>query len=151
MIVPCLTRSDIRYISRVRWSNAGRAVAPSPTPRCSIYWKRNSLITLDYGRRQLFTLPRRLTLHLSDTSSITQDLKKHSCPSTEFRKILTENNDIRTTSKNYRFSRRYILEIYNPNWIELILNVELMYLNVFSYRRNFIETNLQSKCYTIHK
>ena len=31
------------------------------------------------------------TVHLSDTSSIAQHLKIRSCPTSEFRKILTEN------------------------------------------------------------
>ena len=29
---PCLTLSDIRYVSRVKWSNPGKEVVPSPTP-----------------------------------------------------------------------------------------------------------------------
>ena len=33
-------------------------------------------------------------MHLSDTSSIAQHLKKHSYPTTELRKILTENTTI---------------------------------------------------------
>ena len=40
------------------------------------------------------TLSRRLTMHLSDTSSIAPHLKKHSWPTTELRKILTENTTI---------------------------------------------------------
>ena len=40
------------------------------------------------------TLLRRLTMHLSDTSSIAQHLKKHSCPTTQLRKILTDNTTI---------------------------------------------------------
>ena len=40
------------------------------------------------------TLSRRLTMHLSDTSSIAQHLKKHSCLTTEIRKILTDNTTI---------------------------------------------------------
>ena len=40
------------------------------------------------------TLWRRLTMHLSDTSSIAQHLKKHSCPTTQQRKILTNNTTI---------------------------------------------------------
>ena len=36
---PCLTLSILSYISRVKWSNPGKGVAPSPTPRCSSYWK----------------------------------------------------------------------------------------------------------------
>ena len=40
------------------------------------------------------TLSQRLTMHLSDTSSIAQHLKKHSCPTTELWKILTDNATI---------------------------------------------------------
>ena len=39
MIPPCLTLSNVRYISRVKWSNPGKGVAPSLTPRCCSYWK----------------------------------------------------------------------------------------------------------------
>ena len=39
LIPPCLTLSDIRYVLRVKWSNPAKGVAPSPTPRCSSYWK----------------------------------------------------------------------------------------------------------------
>ena len=42
------------------------------------------------------TLSRRLIMHLSDTCSIAHHLKKDSSSTTEFRKILTENNNIRT-------------------------------------------------------
>ena len=37
---------------------------------------------------------RRLTMHLSDTSSIAQHLKKYSCPTTKLRKIISENKTI---------------------------------------------------------
>ena len=37
---PCLTLSNIRYISRVKWSNPGKGVAPSPTPWTGSNWKR---------------------------------------------------------------------------------------------------------------
>ena len=55
LIPPFLTLSNIRYISRVKWSNPGKGVAPSPTPRCSSYWKGSLLVTLNYGR-QLYLL-----------------------------------------------------------------------------------------------
>ena len=35
LMPPCLTLSIIRYGSRVKWSNPGKGVAPSPTPWCS--------------------------------------------------------------------------------------------------------------------
>ena len=35
MVRPCLTLSNIRYESKVKWSNPGKGVAPSPTHRCS--------------------------------------------------------------------------------------------------------------------
>ena len=44
LIPPCLTLSNIRYVSRVKWSNPGKGVAPSPTPRCSSYWKGSLLV-----------------------------------------------------------------------------------------------------------
>ena len=55
MIPPCLTLRDIRYVSRIKWSNPRKEVAPSPTPRCSSYWKGILLIALDYSR-QLYLL-----------------------------------------------------------------------------------------------
>ena len=37
LILPCLTLSNITYVSRVKWSNPEKGVAPSPTPQCSSY------------------------------------------------------------------------------------------------------------------
>ena len=34
LIPPCLTLSMIWYVSRVKWTNPGKGVAPSPTPWC---------------------------------------------------------------------------------------------------------------------
>ena len=45
----CLTLSNMRYVSRVKWSNSGKGVAPSPTPWCSSYWKGSLLVALNYG------------------------------------------------------------------------------------------------------
>ena len=55
LMPPCLTLSIIRYGSRVKWSNPGKGVASSPTPRCSSYRKGSLRVTLDYGR-QLYNL-----------------------------------------------------------------------------------------------
>ena len=55
LIHPWLTLSNIRYVSRVKRSNPGKGIAPSPTPRCSSYWKGSLLVALDYGR-QLYLL-----------------------------------------------------------------------------------------------
>ena len=48
---PSLTLSNIRYVSRVRWSNPRKGVAPSPSPRCSSYWKGGLVDALDNGRQ----------------------------------------------------------------------------------------------------
>ena len=53
LIPPCLTLSNIRYVSRVKWSNPGKGVASSPTSWCSSYWKGSLLVALDYGRQHL--------------------------------------------------------------------------------------------------
>ena len=46
LILPCLILSIKKYVSRVKGSNPGKGVAPSPTPRCSSYWKRSLLIAI---------------------------------------------------------------------------------------------------------
>ena len=55
LIPPCLTLSNVRYISRVKWSNPEKGVVPSPTHRCISYWKESFLVALNYGR-QLYLL-----------------------------------------------------------------------------------------------
>ena len=47
LMPPCLAFSIIRLGLRVKWSNLGKGVAPSPTPRCSSYWKGILRVTLD--------------------------------------------------------------------------------------------------------
>ena len=49
LIPPCWTLSVIRYVSRVKWSKLGKGVAPSPTPRCSSYWKGSLRVALNYS------------------------------------------------------------------------------------------------------
>ena len=49
LIPPCLTLSNIRYVSRVKWSNPWKELAPSHRTRCSSYWKGSLLVTLDNG------------------------------------------------------------------------------------------------------
>ena len=48
----CLTLSSIRYGSRVKRSNPGKGVAPSPTHWCSSCRKGSLRVPLDYGRQQ---------------------------------------------------------------------------------------------------
>ena len=55
LMPPCLTLTIIRYGLRVKWSNPGKGVAPSPTPWCSSYRKGRLRLTLDYGRQLYFT------------------------------------------------------------------------------------------------
>ena len=38
----------------VKWNNPGEGVAPTPTPRCSSYWKGSLRVTLDYSRQLNF-------------------------------------------------------------------------------------------------
>ena len=41
-----------KVLFRVKWSNPGKGVALSPTPRCCSYWKGSLLVSLDYGHQQ---------------------------------------------------------------------------------------------------
>ena len=58
LMLPCLTLSNIRYVSRVNWSNPGKGVVPSLTHRCSSYWKESLRVALNYGcqLQLLFTI-----------------------------------------------------------------------------------------------
>ena len=52
---PCLIPRNIRYGSRIKWSNPGKGVTLSLTHRCCIWWTGHLRIALDYGR-QLYSL-----------------------------------------------------------------------------------------------
>ena len=54
MVLDTLLLKTQQYKVRIR-SNPGKGVAPSPTPRCSSYWKGRLLVPLYYGR-QLYLL-----------------------------------------------------------------------------------------------
>ena len=66
------------------------------------------------------TLSRILTMYLSDTSSIAQHLKKHSCPTTELRKILTNNTTILEHQNNKQ--KLHILEAVHIRNMQPTLN-----------------------------
>ena len=68
MIAFCLTFSIISYVSRVKWSNLRKGVAPSITPRCISYWKGNLRVAFVYGHQ--FTL----TLFVENSMEVIQTL-----------------------------------------------------------------------------
>ena len=49
LIPSCLILSLMRYVWRVKWSNPGKEVVPSPTPRSSSYWKESLWVAFDYS------------------------------------------------------------------------------------------------------
>ena len=55
-MLPCLTLSNIKYVSRVKWNNPGKGVAPSTTPWCCSYRKGRLLVALDNDRQLYFFL-----------------------------------------------------------------------------------------------
>ena len=58
LIPPCLTLSNIRWVSRVKWNNPGKGVVPSPTPQCSSYRKESLRVALDYSQLYLSLINR---------------------------------------------------------------------------------------------
>ena len=56
MVTDASSFNTQHYKVRVKWSNPGKGVAPSPTPWCSSYRKGRLWVTLDYWR-QLYFLP----------------------------------------------------------------------------------------------
>ena len=65
------------------------------------------------------TLSRRLTMHLSDISSIIQHLKKHSCLTTELWKILTDNTILEHQNNKQKLQ---ILEALHIRNMQMTLN-----------------------------
>ena len=64
-----LTFNIIRYGSRVKLSNPGKGVAPSPTPWCCSYQKGSLRVTLDCGHQLYFTLNTTYVLPMKRTIS----------------------------------------------------------------------------------
>ena len=54
LIPPYLTLNNIRYVSRVKWSNPGKWVAPTPTPACISNWKGSLRVAHDYGHQLIY-------------------------------------------------------------------------------------------------
>ena len=46
------------FLSRIKWSNPGKGVAPSFRLRCSSYWKGSLLVALDFTICQVFLFNR---------------------------------------------------------------------------------------------
>ena len=62
-MLPCLALSTVRWGSWVKWRNPGNGIAPSPTSRCSSYWKGSLRVTLVKGRQLYFYLYWPITSH----------------------------------------------------------------------------------------
>ena len=75
LILPCLTLSIIKYLSRVKWSSPGKGVALSPTPRCSRYWKGSLWVALDQAH-QLYLLKINESEKIDKYLDLVRDLKK---------------------------------------------------------------------------
>ena len=56
MIPLCLTLSNIRYVSRLKWSKLGKGVVPYRTPWCSSYRNGSLLVALDNSRQLYFLM-----------------------------------------------------------------------------------------------
>ena len=89
LIPTCLTLSNIRYVSRVKWSNPGKGVAPSPTPRCSSYWKGSLQVALDYGHQLYFTMWLIVVIYIYIVSKV-GDLNRGSPEGSLFNSYYTE-------------------------------------------------------------
>ena len=99
------------------------------------------------------TLSRRLTMHLSIISSIAPNLKKHSCPTTELWKILTENTTILEQQNTKKLQILGSLHIRNiqPKLNRINFETSANVLKCLQLLTLFTETNLKSKCYTIQQ
>ena len=85
LMPPCFILSNIRYRSRVRWSNLGKIVAPSPSPRCCSYWKGRLLVALDFSFQ--------LYLQATKTTPLSLELESNTSSSSSYRAGSTDIPD----------------------------------------------------------
>ena len=53
MVLDATSLNTQHYKERIKWSNSGKRVAPSPKPWCCSYRKGSLWVTLDYNRQLL--------------------------------------------------------------------------------------------------
>ena len=75
LLPPCLILSIIRYISRVKCCNTEKGVVPTPTPRCSSYWRGSLYVTLDYSHQLDFMRYVWFYYYLTDNTISTATLR----------------------------------------------------------------------------
>ena len=75
LLPTCLPLSNIRYVSRGKWSNPGKWVASSSTPRCSSCWKREPLGHPRLRLPILFTYMGSFATHLGYETPLTHCLQ----------------------------------------------------------------------------
>ena len=86
-------------------------------------------------------------MHLSDKSSIAQHLKKHSCPTTELRKILTENTTIlehQNNQQNLQILEAVHIRNMKPTLNRINFQTRANVLNCLSLLTLIIETHLKA-------
>ena len=118
MIPPCLTLGNIRSVSRVKWSNPGKGIAPSPTLQCSSYWKGSLLVALDYGRQLIIMKGFRTVVIIFIAISTTF---RPICLLTFFRCLsnLGTYRELWTTSFN-ESTRVACSDSINHNWVQVL-------------------------------
>ena len=97
-------------------NNSSPSIAPLQKTNVVYLFKCNSNKNTYIGVTTT-TLSRRLTMHLTDNSSIAQHLKTHSCPKTKFRKILNDNTtniEIQTCKQRLKILEALHIRHKNP-------------------------------------
>ena len=123
LIPPCLTLGKISYVSRVMWSNPGKGEPPSPTPRCSSYWKGNILVAPDYSR-QLYFICIKKDLALNNL----QQLMCHKTKSNQTKHLLYQRDQISIRSISFHAFVRCMLtsllvdEMMLPKYVDWSTN-----------------------------
>ena len=132
---PLILIKKIKHIYYNKFKTSNLVIRNNSTPSIGVLQKTNVIYKIKcplgdcisdnnnniYVGLTSTTLSRRLTMHLSDTSSIAQHLKKHSCPTTQLRKILTDNTTILEHQNNKQ--KLQILEALYIRNLQPALNI----------------------------
>ena len=136
LMPPCLTLSIIRYGSKVKWSNLGKGVVPSPTPWCSKLSKREPS-----GHPRLWS-PTLLKL-CEDTGCCPEDLPRAMNDREEWRERV---RDIRATSATWwwwwwytYFCQILFILIY---FIHISIKIYLFLYIIYIFLLNYTYSNI---------
>ena len=154
-----LAPSNIRYVSRVKWSNPGKRVAPSPTPRYSSYWKGSLLVANFTLYIYIYIYIKKLFIFLHHAFDVFRRLQEDDAKRQKhvdlfiliyiyiyiYIYIEREREGGRQTDRNEKMIRQIVLFLcrnlfFNWSYLVRLSSTERFFLKIF--KNNFLKSGI---------